>query len=453
MAALASFRHPSNPSTARTATHSQLCSPRPSSLDTFASPLCSGPSSFGAEQRFLQQQMSLVRSSFAPSPVAYEASHCIGRRCPDSQHSNARAIHFGRPPPPGLSPRHAIRLSLDDRAQPLPAALSRTLSRNASRVIDLFRSWGADGAGVIDKAEFRAAVRRMGLPADGAAADATFDAWDADGRGELSLAQLQSILRRSPRAGGAAGGGGEARREAEGADLKVRKPSAARQALLLQLAERLDKQPTLLAEWRERYALGRDTISRPGFRRLLRSLKVAGEVEEINGLFDMLDPTGEGFIVLRKLEAALRWVHKSRNLSLVRGKEMVFRSEQQFFDWIGAAFKANAPRVIELFREYDINDDGVVQRGEFKKALPLLGMMLGNAEADKLFEWFDKDRSDTITFDEFFRIIKHQRVKKAEGPAVVEESWANVDEVRADVTESFCKLRLPAKDDREVGST
>lgn len=50
------------------------------------------------------------------------------------------------------------------------------------------------------------------------------------------------------------------------------------------------------------------------------------------------------------------------------------------------------------------------------------------------------------------RAIKQDRVRKAEGPVVVEESWANLDKMRAEVMEQYIKLKLPSKDDRDVSS-
>ena len=46
-----------------------------------------------------------------------------------------------------------------------------------------------------------------------------------------------------------------------------------------------------------------------------------------------------------------------------------------------------------MFHECDTNGDGVLEPHEFKLALPVLGLMISNEEADKLFEWFDDDNS------------------------------------------------------------
>jgi len=332
-------------------------------------------------------------------------------------------------------------------------ALKNTLSRNAGRVIDLFRDWDSDGNGMLDKGEFRSALKRMELYVENSAADAIFDTWDAKGEGELSLQQLQSILKRSSGSIPAfkkseehlvAQRAFEEERKAQrlaarmkhAVGLKMNKPTVQQEGVLNEFAQRYEKSPQLFTDWQERYC-EQGMVSRAAFRRLSRSLNITGEVEDINAFFDMLDPMGEGTIKFAQLLGSLRWVLKSRRTTLVRGKEMVCRSEKQFRDKIGEAFKANASRVVDLFREYDINNDGVLQRTEFKRALPMLGLMITQDEADRLFDWFDEDHSGVLTLDEFSRIIKSERAKKSMGPVVVEEQWANLNNLREDVLRSF----------------
>eukprot|EP00966_Prymnesium_polylepis_P290371 6707416-Prymnesium_polylepis.1 len=145
----------------------------------------------------------------------------------------------------------------------------------------------------------------------------------------------------------------------------------------------------------------------------------------------------EGWISFSQLVGSLRWVIKSRRTTLVRGKEIVCRTDKQFRDKIGEAFKANASRIVDLFHEYDINRDGVLQKDEFKRALPMLGLMISSDEADKLFDWYDEDHSGELTLEEFTRILRNERQKKDEGPVVVEEEWADLRNLRADVQASF----------------
>ena len=81
--------------------------------------------------------------------------------------------------------------------------LHELLTRHRIRAIDLFRSWDADGNGLVDAAEFREAVRCLGYEAPRAEVDALFAEFDADGSGEISFVELDRLLRSGGRAANA----------------------------------------------------------------------------------------------------------------------------------------------------------------------------------------------------------------------------------------------------------
>ena len=84
-----------------------------------------------------------------------------------------------------------------EEAGSLMAKLRRTLASNLQRTMDLMRSWDTDGSGLIDKAEFSRAVRKL-VPEDEfdpRVADALFDAFDADRSGDLEFSELHAKLR------------------------------------------------------------------------------------------------------------------------------------------------------------------------------------------------------------------------------------------------------------------
>ena len=60
-------------------------------------------------------------------------------------------------------------------------------------------------------------------------------------------------------------------------------------------------------------------------------------------------------------------------------------------------------RVVDLFRDLDLNEDGTVSKREFRKALPLLGFSLPTAsrrDIDLLFDEFDANGDGQIKYDE-----------------------------------------------------
>ena len=70
------------------------------------------------------------------------------------------------------------------------------LSKNAVRVVDLFREWDEDGNGSVSKKEFRKAMPLLGFDAPRAVVDEVFDSFDPDGGGAISIDELNKALRR-----------------------------------------------------------------------------------------------------------------------------------------------------------------------------------------------------------------------------------------------------------------
>ena len=58
--------------------------------------------------------------------------------------------------------------------------LADALKKNATRVLDLFRSWDADGDGEVTRAEFHKAMPALGLDVPKAEIDKLFDSWDRE---------------------------------------------------------------------------------------------------------------------------------------------------------------------------------------------------------------------------------------------------------------------------------
>jgi hypothetical protein len=67
---------------------------------------------------------------------------------------------------------------------------------------------------------------------------------------------------------------------------------------------------------------------------------------------------------------------------------------------------ANSVRVLDLFREWDTDGDGVVDEREFLRAMPLLGIHAGKNEVQDLFRSLDHDGDGIIAFREFNRLMR-----------------------------------------------
>ena len=71
------------------------------------------------------------------------------------------------------------------------------LHANAITVVELFKSWDADGSGSIARGEFHEGVLRLGYNATDEAIDTVFDSFDGDHGGELEFIELKKALQRS----------------------------------------------------------------------------------------------------------------------------------------------------------------------------------------------------------------------------------------------------------------
>ena len=77
----------------------------------------------------------------------------------------------------------------------IPRKLAGLLTKNMSRVIDLFREWDQDQDGQVTKKEFVKGLASLKMSVDAADIDALFAHFDPDGSGTLDYKELQTVLR------------------------------------------------------------------------------------------------------------------------------------------------------------------------------------------------------------------------------------------------------------------
>ena len=68
-------------------------------------------------------------------------------------------------------------------------------------------------------------------------------------------------------------------------------------------------------------------------------------------------------------------------------------------------------RVIDLFRQWDEDNDGTISKAEFRKAMPLLGLDVPKKEIDRLFDSWDLDRSGSLELTELNRRLRRTDVQ------------------------------------------
>ena len=81
-------------------------------------------------------------------------------------------------------------------------------------------------------------------------------------------------------------------------------------------------------------------------------------------------------------------------------------SEKPIVEQLRDALSANFARVIELFKDWDDDGNGTVNKKEFTRVLPMLGLKLDRSAAEELFATFDQDGSGEIDYQELHHHLR-----------------------------------------------
>ena len=91
---------------------------------------------------------------------------------------------------------------------------------------------------------------------------------------------------------------------------------------------------------------------------------------------------------------------------MVTGRKSV---QVQLFELL----KGNSNRVLELFKEWDTDGNGAVDKMELRKGIAGLGYSVPKKEIDFLFDCFDKDGSGEIAYGEFKKMLSEESLAHA----------------------------------------
>ena len=97
-----------------------------------------------------------------------------------------------------------------------------------------------------------------------------------------------------------------------------------------------------------------------------------------------------------------------RQSALLKGYQIDTESGVSVSEQIVNALAENMVRVIDLFREWDTNGDGTVDRSEFRKALFELGLYCPQQEVDALFDTWDTDSSGVFEIEELKKTLSRK---------------------------------------------
>ena len=181
---------------------------------------------------------------------------------------------------------------------------------------------------------------------------------------------------------------------------------------------------------------GNGTISKKEFRRAVRALgfDFFANAGEIDMVFDDFDMDGNGTLDYKELNKKLRQgasvqldeslkpgaagkitttsqnKHKlrkgrSKGRALPDTVKLRASANASVQDQLVKALQQNSVRVIDLFREWDEDADGLVDKKEFRKAIAALGYDAPSADINAVFAAFDEDGSGKIEYGELQRAL------------------------------------------------
>jgi len=183
---------------------------------------------------------------------------------------------------------------------------------------------------------------------------------------------------------------------------------------------------------------GNGSVSRGEFGMALEMLGLDAPREAVAALFDEFDADNSGTVEFAELNAQLRkraatlpeeLQPGSVKIQTERGNKIAIRKEKahdgglQLGNVLGgasgagadgasvqqqlrAALTKNWARVKDLFLSWDTNNDGVVSRDEFAKALKALGFDAPKTAVDGIFASFDLDNSGEVEFEEMNNLLR-----------------------------------------------
>ena len=146
---------------------------------------------------------------------------------------------------------------------------------------------------------------------------------------------------------------------------------------------------------------------------------------------------------------------KSLGSNVLAGVRLSAKDSRPVQDRIKEALTNNAVRIVDLFKEWDIDKSGTVSKAEFRKAMPLLGLSeVDPKEVDALFDTLDKEGAGAIGHKELSKMLRKQTGFVIAGGADVplQLSMAPSIAIRRDATADGKRKPLMATLFRQLGS-
>jgi len=191
----------------------------------------------------------------------------------------------------------------------------------------------------------------------------------------------------------------------------------------------------LFREWDED---GDGSVSKKEFGKALKALGFEATKEEISGVFDEMDVDKSGTIEYKELNKKMRSgagstldpallpgaageiaTNSKGKHALRRGKaagkkgaalapsvKLEPSADKPVVEQLREILTTNAVRIIDLFRDWDDDGNGMIDKKEFRKAIAALGYTAPKSDVNAIFDSMDKDKSGQIEYNELNKALR-----------------------------------------------
>ena len=168
---------------------------------------------------------------------------------------------------------------------------------------------------------------------------------------------------------------------------------------------------------------GSGTIDCVEFRDALRAFGLNYPDDAVDSVFRDFDDDASGTITRVELERQMRkyagiqveqqyklrrYVAQKRGSALSVHAKVDRSSGVPISVQLRTMLSQNLVRVIDLFRDWDEDANGLIDRSEFQRGMVALGVEASAEEAGRLFDEFDKDGGGTIEYAELNSLLRRR---------------------------------------------
>ena len=159
---------------------------------------------------------------------------------------------------------------------------------------------------------------------------------------------------------------------------------------------------------------GSGKIDREEFKAAVECVGLNLPSEELDSLFDEVDSDASGAVSTMELHRVLK---EGKQLRDADALESQFEAEHAQLVEAKALLKrhllAQTAEMARLFKQWDTNDNGLIDINEFVKAVLMCGVPVARETCDATFNEFDSDGSGQLQYAEFLRSMLRDALAEA----------------------------------------